>query len=531
MQPSALDPILSLIPLETHGSPAAAAPRDAKGGASFAEHLQTPPRKESESSPVPAATASSRSSDKEPRTAATGDGNTKPAARSEEREASPSNAAAASDADDQREKPPEGAVAEASGAEKSPTAEDDPNEEIEQDDSSDELLLTAAVQPPVEPVPPEVKSSAEDEAATDAPLAEGLSDEGKPAPAKAQAKPAGLPGEAQPSVPQDAQAEMPEAEATTEAPAAESLSDAAAEVIAKEPTFEKTTADKDAPEAKEPASESEHRPADEQALAAEAVDPVATNARDGKKERKRGEPSQRVNAAGDKPSAGVTENKGSAPATPAAAAAATVTDAALAPPDPSAASPSAPPPTAMPTPSVGAELQAGNPRLQSWLSNTQASRGGATGGPVVTPAEQARFVQRVARAFQAAQSRDGEIQLRLSPPELGSLKLEVKVQGGVLTARLEAETATARTLLMDNLPVLRERLAEQGIQVEKFDVDLMDRQPQGEPDQSRDQHQERRGAPRIPGQRGERATEPAQAPTASRDVQPQRSNGRLNITV
>ena len=44
---------------------------------------------------------------------------------------------------------------------------------------------------------------------------------------------------------------------------------------------------------------------------------------------------------------------------------------------------------------------------------------------------------------------------------------------GALTARLEAETPQARQVLADSLPQLRERLAEQNIRVERFDVDLM----------------------------------------------------------
>ena len=74
--------------------------------------------------------------------------------------------------------------------------------------------------------------------------------------------------------------------------------------------------------------------------------------------------------------------------------------------------------------------------------------------------------------------------MRLSPPELGSLRLELRVAEGVMTARLEAETEVARTALVEHLPVLRERLAEQGIRVERFDVDLM---PQGQESGARDQ--------------------------------------------
>ena len=97
-------------------------------------------------------------------------------------------------------------------------------------------------------------------------------------------------------------------------------------------------------------------------------------------------------------------------------------------------------------------------------------------------ADHARFVNRVARAFQAVGEEGGEIRLRLSPPELGSLRLQVKVQGGVLSAHIEADTPQARSVLLDNLPILRQRLAEQNIRVDQFDVDLTDRHPGGAPD-------------------------------------------------
>lgn len=86
--------------------------------------------------------------------------------------------------------------------------------------------------------------------------------------------------------------------------------------------------------------------------------------------------------------------------------------------------------------------------------------------------DRARFVQRVANAFRSAHHDDGHIQMKLSPPELGSLRIEIAVRNGVLTANLETETADARKVLIDNLPALRQRLAEQDIRIEKFDVDV-----------------------------------------------------------
>lgn len=108
----------------------------------------------------------------------------------------------------------------------------------------------------------------------------------------------------------------------------------------------------------------------------------------------------------------------------------------------------------------------------------------APAAPEPTPEiDPARFVSRVARAFDLAQQRGGgPIEMRLSPPELGSLQVRLEVKEGVLTATMETETQAARNALLDNLPALRDRLAEQQIRVEKFDVDVRDesRQDQGE---------------------------------------------------
>jgi flagellar hook-length control protein FliK len=89
--------------------------------------------------------------------------------------------------------------------------------------------------------------------------------------------------------------------------------------------------------------------------------------------------------------------------------------------------------------------------------------------PQVDPA---RFVSRVAKAFQTASERDGSVQLRLNPPDLGALKLQLTVKDGVMSAAVETDNANARRLLLDHLPALRDRLAEQNIRVDRFDVDV-----------------------------------------------------------
>jgi flagellar hook-length control protein FliK len=179
--------------------------------------------------------------------------------------------------------------------------------------------------------------------------------------------------------------------------------------------------------------------------------------------------------------------------------------------------------TAAPPPVVDA-AQAATQRLPQHLTGRSTER--ARGSAPVTPAEQTRFVQRVAKAFQTAQARGGELQLRLSPPALGSLKLEIKLQDGVMSARIEAENQDAKNMLIDNLPVLKERLAEQGVQVERFDVDLMDRQPQGQPDAH--EQRERRQAMTVHRLAPTREAEIPNTSTAAPSV---RNDGRLNVTV
>ncbi len=68
--------------------------------------------------------------------------------------------------------------------------------------------------------------------------------------------------------------------------------------------------------------------------------------------------------------------------------------------------------------------------------------------------ERVRLIQRVAKAFQSMGNNEGEMRIRkLSPPELGALKLEITYRmNGVLQAKLETETPGARNLLMENLP-------------------------------------------------------------------------------
>jgi flagellar hook-length control protein FliK len=127
------------------------------------------------------------------------------------------------------------------------------------------------------------------------------------------------------------------------------------------------------------------------------------------------------------------------------------------------------------------------------------NRGGRAAGDDELPrVDPARFIGRVAKAFHTAQERGGTLQLRLSPPELGSIRLELTVKEGVMTAALETETAAARRVLLDHLPALRERLAEQNIRVERFDVDVRREGGGSQADDRAAQHQQHNHQPDQP---------------------------------
>ena len=131
-------------------------------------------------------------------------------------------------------------------------------------------------------------------------------------------------------------------------------------------------------------------------------------------------------------------------------------------------------------------------------------------------ADQTRLIQRVARALQAAPQRGGTLRLRLRPPQLGSLRLEVTVEKGGLTARLEAETQTARNLLLDHLPQLRDRLMEQGIRIEQFHVDVS-QQDTGQ-SQQRAGHAQHQSQTEEPGSERPRQDDLADDQNASAEI-------------
>lgn len=97
-----------------------------------------------------------------------------------------------------------------------------------------------------------------------------------------------------------------------------------------------------------------------------------------------------------------------------------------------------------------------------------------TSGQTVT--ESQIFDQVVTRMAGSFNGQSGRMVLRLHPAELGSLKLDLKVEGDRVQAHLHAQTHQVQEVLERNLPQLRSALAEQGLKIDQFQVDVDQRQ-------------------------------------------------------
>jgi len=87
----------------------------------------------------------------------------------------------------------------------------------------------------------------------------------------------------------------------------------------------------------------------------------------------------------------------------------------------------------------------------------------------------------------------GRMVLRLHPAELGSLRIELMVEGDRLRANLHAQTQQVQEVLERNLGQLRHSLAEQGLKIDHFQVSSDSRQNQQQ-GQAEDLARQRHGA-------------------------------------
>ena len=117
---------------------------------------------------------------------------------------------------------------------------------------------------------------------------------------------------------------------------------------------------------------------------------------------------------------------------------------------------------------------------------------------------------------------------------MGSLKIQLTVKDGVMSAALEADNSNARRLLLDHLPALRDRLAEQNIRIERFDVDVRQENSGGQANPRGSNHNPHQQQPeqsdaRACGARARRASEVALPEVPA--VVPRISSTGINLVV
>ncbi len=69
-----------------------------------------------------------------------------------------------------------------------------------------------------------------------------------------------------------------------------------------------------------------------------------------------------------------------------------------------------------------------------------------------------------------------EVKVQLSPPELGTIKLEFKVEDDVLETKITVERSSIKDVIEKDIPRLKELLANADIDVGKLDVSLQDKE-------------------------------------------------------
>jgi hypothetical protein len=67
---------------------------------------------------------------------------------------------------------------------------------------------------------------------------------------------------------------------------------------------------------------------------------------------------------------------------------------------------------------------------------------------------------------------DKTVKLQLKPPELGTLRIEMDIKENVLKLGMITENGTTKELLLSNIQELRDSLVEQGVKLEKVDIQI-----------------------------------------------------------
>jgi flagellar hook-length control protein FliK len=82
------------------------------------------------------------------------------------------------------------------------------------------------------------------------------------------------------------------------------------------------------------------------------------------------------------------------------------------------------------------------------------------------------LADRVADTLRTSFDSGGELRVRLEPPALGKIQIEVQADSGAVSARLEVQTPAARQTLLDNISLLHQAIGQTGATVSRIDIEV-----------------------------------------------------------
>lgn len=92
----------------------------------------------------------------------------------------------------------------------------------------------------------------------------------------------------------------------------------------------------------------------------------------------------------------------------------------------------------------------------------------------LSPFQEQRIFHRFLRGFEQLDNGQGQVRLRLHPPELGSLQVTLRVESQQMVALIEVEHSSAREALSRNLHQLQSRLNDQGVELQQVEIRLVE---------------------------------------------------------
>ncbi len=96
----------------------------------------------------------------------------------------------------------------------------------------------------------------------------------------------------------------------------------------------------------------------------------------------------------------------------------------------------------------------------------------STTAPTLLNLESPEFPHRLAGYLQQAAETGQSLKIRLNPPELGTLQIEISRQAGQTIALLEVESVAAKTIILEQIALLRDSLQQQGLKLDQLTVEV-----------------------------------------------------------